>query len=272
VDPQAPLALEDAAARLLARDPGTLTLLRPAILHTDPELAGHLIRAAGHTPDERTLEFFADILGLETRLDLPLLSQIARVARGQVPPFEERLRVHVRAYLGDPERQIVRAAAMALAELQDEEALPLLLDLTSGADKAVSGAAFLALERTTGMSLPRRSERWRSWLAVEQGWLTSQGPGILAALKSDSVPLIVASLREVSSHHLGRQRLVVAAAPLITHEDRRVRVEVCRTLQALGSPVARASLEELLRDDDADVAAAAAGALRALGASPALDP
>lgn len=268
LDPENVRALEDAATRLLTRDPGTLTLLRPAILHSHPELAGHLIRAVAQVPDERTLVFFADILGLEPRLDLPVLSQIARIARIQNPPFDDRLRAHVRAYLGDPDRQIVRTAAMALAEFQDEEALPKLLELAAGADKAVSGAAFLALERTTGMSLPRRPERWQSWLALEQSWLERRGPDLLAALDGHDVPLLVASLREIACHRLGRQRMAVGVASLLGHEDRRVRLEVCLTLQALGSPSMRESLEQMLRDEDADVARAAAGALHALGASP----
>jgi len=270
VDPAALPALETATSRLLTRDPGALRALRPAILHASPELSGYLIRAVGPTPDERA--FLGDLLGLDAGLDLPLLSQLARVTRGQPPPFDEGLVTHVRAYLAEPDRQLARAAAMALAELQDEEALPHLLELAQGSDSALAGAAFLAMERTTGLSLPRRGERWRSWLADEQRWLAGEGARVPSLLKGNDVQRILETLREVARHRLGRQRLAPAVAQLLHHGDRLVRMEACRTLEALATPVARAALEEVRADRDAGVAAAAGRALRTLGGDPMTSP
>jgi HEAT repeat protein len=153
---------------------------------------------------------------------------------------------------------------MTLAALQDEDALPALLDLSASPDVALSGAAFVALERTTGLSLPRRTDRWRSWFAVEQEWAADGSARVLAGLKSESVPRILASLREISAHRLGRQRLSLLAAGLLVHPEPSVRLEACRTLLALGSPVSREALEQALSDAAPEVAAAAAAALRAL--------
>lgn len=267
-DPDAVAALEQATERLLERDQGTIALLRPAIVHASPELAGAMIQAAGHEPSDRTLRFLVDLLGFEPHLELSLLSQIARVVRGQTPPFEEEVRARVRSYLGNEDRQVVRAAAMALAELQDEDALPALLDLSASPDNAVSGSAFAALERTTGLSLPRRTDRWRSWFAVEQEWMGAEGARALAELKCTSAPRIQSALREIASHRLGRQRLSALVAGLLAHPEPGVRLEACRTLRALASPVARASLEQVLSDADPEVAAAAASALQALRGEP----
>lgn len=267
-DPPAVQAVEKACASLLASDCGTFAFLRPAILNTPPGLAGYLIRAAGHTPTPRTLDLFVDILGFEPCLDLTLLSQIGRMTRGQPPPFDEHLRARVREYLSDPDRQLVRTAVMTLAELQDEDAIPQLIDMTKSGDAAFSGAAFLALERTAGLSLPRRTDRWLSWLATEQAWIIGAAPLLRAALEGDDLPRALAALTEISRHRLGRQRLAAAVAGLLVHEDRRVRLESCRTLRALGCIVARESLEQALQDDDPEVTAAAQSALRALGVNP----
>ena len=263
-DSEALAALELAAGRLLARDPGTLALLRPAILNSPVELGGSLIRAAGHTPSGRTLVFLVDLLGFEERLELPLLSQIARVARAEEPPFEEAVLARVRPYLDDPDRQVVRTAAMALAVLQDEEAVPALLALAASPDAALSGAAFAALERTTGLALPRRPERWSSWFAVERSWMAEEKPRVVAALQGEDVPRILAALRELAQHRLGRQRLALLAERQLGHDDRGVRLEACRTLRALATPAVRASLEGMLSDANPEVSLAAMEALRAL--------
>ena len=264
-DPEAMRLLEEAAARLLARAPDMLVVLRPAILHSAPAVSGHLIRSLGHAPDEGTLEFLEELLAFDERLELPLLSEIERVARRSAPPFDEDLCARVGSYLRSPDRQLVRTAATTLAVLRDEAALPALLELCANPDAALSAAAFLALERTTGLSLPRRAERWRSWFQAEQRWLREESPRVCSALWSDEVPQVLAALRTLGGHRLERRRFAHAVVPLLEHASAAVRGQTCRTLSALGSSEMRDAIERLLRDADASVSAAAREALRALG-------
>jgi hypothetical protein len=256
------LALERAATALLVRDPRTLTALRPAILGTHPELASGLIRAAGSIADVRTLTFLEELLGMEPRLDLPLLSQMERVARTCTPPFEERHGARVRAYLADPDRQLARSAALCLAVLQDDGSLEALVELSASGDPALAAAAFVALERTTGLPLPRSSERWRCWVMSERTWQREHGARLDAALASRSVPRLLSALREYTAHRVGRVRTADMIAPLLEHPDPRVRAQACRTLGALGVTGTAERLEQALDDDDPEVVEAARAAVR----------
>jgi hypothetical protein len=171
----------------------------------------------------------------------------------------------VRAYLDDEDRQLVRAAAMALAELEDPGALPELLRLTTAPDPVLSGAAFAALERTTGLALPRRPERWQSWFAAELAWTRERAGPLRSLLDGPDPARAMAALREIAMHRIDRPGLVELAAASLAHADERVRAEACRTLGALRSAVAAPSLRAALSDPSPPVGAAALQALRCLG-------
>jgi len=264
LDTAALALLEEAAGRLLAREREALEALRPAIVNGSPETSGYLIRALGRAPDERTLGFLVRLMGYDRSLELPALSEIAHTARQLAPPFEENLRASVRERLSSDDRQVVRMAVVALAELWDEEALPALIELCAGSDQALAAAAFVALERTTGLAFPRRPERWSSWFRSEQQWLDGEGARLPEQLESLEVARVLAALRGLAGHRLGREHFAQLVAGLLEHEDARVRREACRTLGTLGCPSAREPLEKTLSDPDADVVAAAQVALRAM--------
>jgi len=284
-------ALEHAAEQLLARDRRTLPALRPAILSSPAELASRLIRVAGSHPDERTLPLLEGMLGFDARLDLPLISTMERVARTVLTPAVEasepggespdtdvddgleggRLSLRVREYLNHTDRQLVRAAALCLAALQDEGSLDALLELGASSDPGLSGAAFLSLERLSGMTLPRRIDRWQAWAEAERTWTRERAPEVMECLQGSDHPLpqMLAALRELSQHRLGRRRYAEALVPLLDHHDPRLQTQVCRTLAALGtlaSPRAFDRLQELAQGSRPEVAEAARTALLAVGA------
>ena len=263
-DPEALNLLEEAASRLLVRAPDMLVVLRPAILHAPPEISSRLVRSLGRAPDERTLAFLADLLDFDERLELPLLSEIEGVARRSSPPFDESLCATVRAYLDSADRQLARTAATTLAVLRDEAAVPALIELCASTDAALSGAAFLALERTTGLPLPRRPERWRSWLRAEQLWASTERASVFAALESGDVTQILAALRTLAAHRLERRLFAEKVAPFLEHSDPGVRAQACSTLGALAQPESERALERMLSDPDARVSAAAKTALSCL--------
>ena len=267
LDERAPLdgpaleRLEEAAKQLLARAPDALVGLRPPLLRTRPEVAGRILRAVGGSGDPRALEFLADLLGFDEALDLPLLSEIERASRATAPPFPERIRSRVRSYLASSDRQLARSAAMTVAELEDEDSLPVLVELCATSDPALAGASYRALERTTGLALPRRAALWQAWMQGEQRWARENGERVLAALGGDDASAIVRALQEVAPHRLERQRFSLLAAQHLRHEDARVRLEACRTLRALDSSAGRRALKRATGDPDPLVAAAAQQAL-----------
>lgn len=261
-------ALQHAAEELLRRDPGTLNSVQATLARAPAGIADRLIEAVGSLGEERALRALGALLGAEERMDLPLLSQIAVVARKRVPPFDEALCRHVRRYLDARDRQLARGAAMALAELQDPEAVPDLLRLASSLDASLSGAAYVALERTTELQLPHRVERWQSWLAAELEWNRQRGAELQAALRGPEPAHAVTALREIAPHRLERVRLAGLVADCLAHTDERVRAEACRTLAALRSPQAASQLREAREDGSSLVADAAEAALRSLGVTP----
>jgi HEAT repeat protein len=266
--PGASSTLEHAADELLRREPTTLGSLRATIAHTPPCLADALIRAIANRGGAEGLASLVDLLGRSTSLDLSLLSQIARVSGALKPPFPAAQCARVRAYLDDADRQLVRAAAMTLAQLQDPEAVPALLRLASQEDAVLSGAAFLALERITALDLPRRAERWQAWFAAELAWRRDHGQEVLAALRSQHPLEVVAALRTLAQHRLDRPSLAACAADCLKHADQRVRAEACRTLAQLRYAPAVEGLDARLDDPSPQVVAAATQALRSLGVTP----
>ena len=260
-DPRAVEALEEAALALVNRDSMNRSPFRAAILSAPPELATRLIRAVARGGDRRALDFLGDLLGFDARLDLPLLSQIAALAR-TLDSVEARQGERLYGYLANKDRQLARAAAVALGELGDVGALDLLLDASAASDRGLSGAAFRALEQVTAMKLPHRTERWRSWLASEREWKQLRYPQLTRDLTSSSAPRIAAALREFAAHPLEREHLAVLVTPFVDHEDTGVRLAACRTLQALGPAYARLALERATSDADPQVAAAASAALQ----------
>jgi len=254
-------ALEAAVAGLLARDRGTLPLLRPALLSLPPELADRLVRAVAAHDDRRSLAFLVDCLPLETRLELPLLCGIARAARSHGPPFEDALGARVRPYLRHAERQTVRAALEAAGHLQDPLALELLLEHAASPEPGLSAAAFQALRQVTLQSLPARVERWQAWYAAERRWEEERGPRLREALRSEDPRALATALRELATHPLRRAQLAPLVAGLLQHPDESVRLAACGVARAFGPELARGLLTPVVDDDSPAVASLARASL-----------
>lgn len=261
LEPALVQVLTGAVSALLDRHPALLGDLRARILHSRSDLAGYLIRAAGTTSSAARLAFLGELLGFDPSLDAGILSQMARVARDLFPPFDDYLCLRVRAYLVRDDRQLARAAAIALAELEDADAVEDLLELAASSDPALSDASFLALERTSALQLPRRIERWRSWFEVERAWYARRAQPLSVDVARGSAPQILSALREIAAHRLHRHELAAVVAAALAHGDPRVRIEACRTLGSLASNAALEDLTAALEDPDPGVSAAAAETL-----------
>ncbi len=268
LDPAHTGALEDAVDALLDRDPEALLTLRASILHSSPDLAGHLIRGAARDGSEKRLHFLGELLGFTPGMDACLFSHLACLARELDPPFEDDLCLRVRSYLVSGDRQLVRGALAVLAELEDPEAIEELLELAATPDAVLSEASYLALERTCALALPRRVERWRAWHASERDWFARRASHLPREL-GRSAPEVVATLREIAAHRLRRHELASLVMPLLGHQDPRLRLEACRTLEGLASATASEALSAALEDPDPAVRAAAGEALTASRRRPA---
>jgi HEAT repeat protein len=257
--------LEEAAVALLTRQPGALSDVRSEICRAPVELADRLIRAAARTPGELVPVMLVDLLGIESRLDLPLLSQLASWIRRHQPILDESWAPRVRPFLGSGQREVVRAALDALAALADSASLEDFLDLSEQDDVGLSRAAFAALRAVSGMNLPDRTERWRSWLAAERHWQETRAPRLVATLRGADEAGICSALRELAQHRIDRHRQARLAERLLDHPGQNVRIEACRMLAAVGPGPAREALERVTEDP---VPAVASAAREALGLQP----
>lgn len=257
-------AFVEAAEAILRRDSRALRSVDFVIRGTHRALRHHLVKAVGATRSARGIEPLADLLGEDPRLDVVLLTQIARLGPSARPPIDVAILRNVREYLWSDDEQLVREAAHVTGVLDDFEAMQRLVELVRDPRTPIRESAHWALRRMTGLALRADARLWRSWYAAESSWYRERAPGLVESLRHETAGEVVKALSELARHRLHRHRLAVEIEAVLRHERAHVRRLGCIALRQLGSPVAVPALVERLLDPDESVILAAGNALRSL--------
>jgi len=120
----------------------------------------------------------------------------------------------------------------------------------------------------SGTRLPLELFAWRSWLANDSVWFNERHDPLRTAIESGTDAEAMDALAEISAHRWERHRLSQIALTALSRDERNVRLRACEVLRLLASPRSREALSHAAKDDDAEVAAAAA---RAMSVLPAVD-
>jgi hypothetical protein len=255
-----------AAREMLARDPRGYALLASDWRRLPVPTQAPVITACGLDGDARALSVLADVL--EKRQDLaPIaLAGLARqVAPDEVPrPLVDELRARL-----DPEQPTTcRAACNALAALGEFGAVAEMVGLLAHENDGIRSTAHQSLQALSGTRLPLELFAWRSWLANDSVWFNERHDPLRTAIESGTDAEAMDALAEISAHRWERHRLSQIALTALSRDERNVRLRACEVLRLLASPRSREALSHAAKDDDAEVAAAAA---RAMSVLPAVD-
>ncbi len=230
----------------------------------DAEVAQALVMATADAVDPRGLDSLADLLGWDAEFNGIVLRQIGRLAESCVVPAKRRVLDAVRPFVLSDKASLARDAAIACAILEDFDAIDPLIELLGRQDESVLKAAAWALNRLTALSYPRDQARWRTWLVMENQWLTSVAPGLVQGLGDPESAQVVNALNELSSRRYRRDRIADWMTPVLRDARVEIRRLACTALGRLGSKAALADLVVCLNDGDSDVAREAWNSLRAI--------
>jgi hypothetical protein len=257
-------AFESALRAILIRVPAARAAMRQSYATASPSLAFSIVRATRGGPPAIELESLVALLGWRPAEDPLLLGEIARAARSGELPAPEALCASVRRALTGTHTELLRAAALACGELEDEAAVPGLIALLDHADAGTVRTARTALQRIAHKDLGAQAAAWESWYRAETEWWAersercadeiARGPASSAAaavteaarcrlFRGEVARILAGGLgrREVQIVHLccqalGQLRTATAATylePALTHPDAKVRDSARRAIQLI---------------------------------------
>lgn len=261
---------ESCLVAMIRHDVRSLDALRTAAVWRDPDAVLRCARAiatAGRWEGIDVLLTAMDDPGLESSV-VPSLAQLASMAP---PRLRERPVTKLRDCLSRTDEADVCAAVLGLGVLRDEGSVPALIALADGQAEAPRDAAFWALRKISGLELRSWAHRWKIWYGDERKWSEEHAEESAAALASGRPDRIVAALAAVRGRTLGRAEWAKRLSPLLESPSAEIRMLTCDAMQALASDAAVPALAKAMHSDDAQLAAAATGAIQAITGRPAAE-
>lgn len=227
-----------------------------------------MLQAVTDAPSTDSLAALADLL--RTRAwDPPfLLDEIGRATHAMTAPFDEQVCSTVRAELGNSDAEIVREAAVCAGWLEDELAVPALLDHFDDPNSGVRGNVIWALRRITGKAFAAERVVWQRWYDEQNEWWLSLAPQLLADLGSSAAARRASAINELVRHDFPRHALSRELAQALSPSDMFVFRLGCAGLAAMHSHVGEPALREWMRDGDPEVVQLAQETLERIGRDP----
>jgi len=272
LDPGILRGLDEALARLIARDPSGITHARSYLLSAPPHFVCALARAIASSGAPEAFEALASPIGFDDALDRMLLPCLVLASGRPAEGVDESLLDILRAHAQSSDAMLARAAVAAAGTFEDSASVPILVPLLESEDLGLREAAHTALRRITGLGFPCQSARWVAWYEVEELWVRTQSESVTSRLGSRRPADVVRALQEIATHPLERHALAERVAEVLQHHDPQVRRLACSVLGRLASVRSAAALENVLGDADPRVAEEARAALRSIAQSRSFDP
>jgi HEAT repeat protein len=257
-------ALERALCELLERNPQVQEHLNTYWRGISHDVLPDVIRAVGSTGDPRGAELLSEVI--QWRQDLAVIA-MAQIPRTGAPDSLEAcadLSRAIRSYLDPHHTNACQAAVLALGELRDNASIPALIGLLEADSAGLRHDVRRALGSITDLRFPESPAIWKAWYEEESRWGQTHLNRVIGLLDSRDDEKIAEGLREASLHSLHRHELSAAIFPVLEHDDANYRVQACRMLGKLDSPVSIPSLIERLDDREVEVRESALEALRGI--------
>lgn len=256
-------ALEVAVTRLLERAPETFDELEGLRIES-PDLLAALVTAVGNRKAPRGLTFLYEQIAWSDELVALILAQVERIGPSFDLELNRKVGRSLRRHLDPSNRNVCQAAALALAEMQDFDSVPALIELLDEDDAGLGQNAYAALVQLTGCSFSPRAELWRRWLASEEEWFRREEYRAFKNLHSPDEGTVAKSIRAIAARRLKRHELALELAEALQHPSERIQLLTIGALVELGSHHVAPQLVERLEADRPAVVEAAWNALRAL--------
>lgn len=256
-------AFRRAAGSILARDDEAFVGLSRNWRTKRGELLPALVMAVGQSGNPAGLGFLADVILWDDELALPAIAQISRLGRGSDERLNHELSIRLRQFLDAERPEHCRASCLALAELEDMDAIPFLIDLLELEEApGLAKNGLFALRKLTGLSLPLDARRWKHWYEGELDWMRSEKAREFRRLLSHEASQAAKGLRAIEQHPLAKEELVVTLRAVLIDRDEDVRVLACQALAEHGDEYVIPWLVDALWDPYPEVQDAAWKALR----------
>jgi HEAT repeat protein len=258
--------LQAAVEAVLARDPRGFAVVVDEVPDAHADLREALVRAMGASGSPRAIEPLLGLLGRQRELDLPVLTQLARLTSSDDRTLEPRRIDPVRELLRADAR-VAREAMIVVGRLRDFESVPVLIEYLASGDARLRQQALWSLQRISGLGLRADPGRWRAWERSESRWWESART-LLARLDGTDTADVLAAINEVAARRLFRDGLSRELQPLLRRGETVIVRNACSALGQLGSPSSVGPLIDALCHPDAEVRDEAR---RALGTITGLD-
>lgn len=256
-------AFQAGLAGILAREARAYDALTAFHRDAPAALSDAVVMAVGDAGSTRGLEHLEHVLTFQPEATGLCAAQVRRLGRSGDLEVDRALAQRLR-WAVDPERpEACRAILLALGELRDYEAVPMLIELLESIDPGVAGNAHWALRRITDLRFPAEPQRWRGWHESELAWFAREEDSVLRALHVGSPSAAAAAAREIGERRLWREELAQELVTALGRPQPALRSPICRAIERLGVDNVTAGLVELL-DSDPESAEAALHALVAL--------
>jgi hypothetical protein len=257
-------ALRAAVTGILTREPRAFDGLASRVLNAPHALHGPLVFAIGAARDSRGQETFARLLATREELLDVVVAQVRLLGAPADPEVRELLGGELQAALATNRPQLVAAACRALGEIEDEDALPQLIELLSSEELTVRESAHWALKRCSRLNLSARADAWTRWYEGQAQWWETRAGKLLENLVDGQRVERLLALEELAEASIYRDEIVEHVAPLLADGDTLIRRRACDALRELGMRNAAPALLHALEDSDSEVRIKSRGALEAL--------
>ncbi len=241
-------SLVEAVLGIMARDQGALAhIQRTWDVLPDPWM-GSVIRAIGKNGDPRGNQLLLDLIQFSPNHARLAACQVQVLGPTNDRRFNAELSGSLLKQVDSGTKEDAQAAILAIGVMEDESALPTLIELLGDERPGVATNASHALKGITTMSLHPAADVWKMWFQSETDWIKNERREILARLDGRDPNIVKAALREIGRHRLTRHELAREVAPLLRANNVSVKLEAARVLGELQSRWAASDLVEALRD------------------------
>jgi len=250
--------LTEGISLLLAHHPEASSALPGLFEHANPSLLLAVLEALRSRPSSATLETLVEILGRVPAVDPYVLTEISHVALHVRRPVDPDLRQSVREYLDFPhdrERQL--EAIIAVRNLEDESALPILIDLLSADDALLRERAYDTLKQLTNRHHAPQQERWRDWYENADRWWREDSRNEFETVRNGPAGEAARIVLELSKRTLFRHAVAEGLGPALQRDEEELVSLICASLGHLRSPLAVPALLQALSEGSVTVRRAA---------------
>jgi HEAT repeat protein len=246
-------ALEDALSRLARRERPLWEALRKPSSTNAPALLRSFLRAAGRDAGEGALRYLVWSFEALPARRVEALVELQRAALRCQPPVAEEVSAAVRNALAQHPPDVLADLALIAGRFEDSAATGSLVELLSYPSPGVRANALWSLQRITGLGLHGEPVGWQRWYEDELAWWKTSADVELERLRSRDPGQVRMGIVALGKHRLQRERLALAVASTLDHEDGEIVMLACAALEQLGSRASVPALAALLEHADGPV-------------------